>query len=1255
MHLSVSIKRQKGFALISAISLSVLLLTLSLALVQLSHKTSKFSSLDMATEHAKANARLALHIAIAELQKYSGIDQSTTFRADILDTRDHPDHLPDPAIKNPFFTAASPTDPLDYPDAGKGVFLRKIKSLPAFLVSGNEHFNLLDANITAYPSGYTTHLTELDPDHSVTLHKAHNDDASTAVKAPLIPIGNRSGAYAYWVSDEGIKAKINLHDRYREQNQNLKSHASSTTEEFLSILAPSRLGNENAGDADLATDDFLAPLLDNPEALPKIVTHHTLDILGEKQKAATLQHSHDFTTASLSVLSDSQNGGLKKNLTAAVNLTDDKFLDLINHSGAESSHPSPVFLFQNFSFPSEEETLSYLHYPGAPWEVFRSFIRQPESEPALNGPTPELLSLFSNSAIPNYWELTRGSSVHLSARLVRRTPILTRFQLGLDYSLGYVGIVDGEDGEKWHEFDLRQHFLPLVSYWNPYNTKLEVTEPQRFEYYTNRDLSTGRLNTCISAQPATDAPIQIYAMPDDVQNNSVLGWLPPTTTPQEFYYPIHPNGNIHPNNKQKYYDLTNLKCEVPAFEIAPGQSVLFALNGTNKDFDKDRTIQLDRIHAPGSFTGHSAFSKYCKIRVKITPANQNDDWQNLIPELHVKRFPSKAESNVNDGTGLTRVNARNAASFQRTNWDIDKVLSKSDVRFTPVVITDNDRLPSTGPDASESPKFAAVLILKTPDTSRYFPQNSTTWQASINGIDTNPYLAPWSIFYNPLASRHGAYGAAKGAKKSFAAPPLYIAGTIIGQDAYDLVSPELSPSAEPFTGYNDSAQGGSAKSIQFLLPRFETPILSLGHFQHLNTSKWVQNYNDIHRDMASSTDSVQPVFSIGNSFASPHIPIHKTSSLIEDDNAYGHNLGENLATQYDTSFRYNNALWDRYFLTGNRPGQISSPEDLATKIPNQSLSPTPSIDLATFNDPHASATMLMLNGGFNINSTSVEAWKTILSSTIGLKCSTSTPDIADPELTPFPRLSYVDATPISSPPSDASSSTHYDGSEFRALTKQEVTQLAQELVKQVKLRGPAPTLSQFINRALLPAHLYRQPSASLPATDLVSYEGPIQSAINATDINGVFNQSNAHFPPDLAVQNESNVSDYRKGLINVKTLKYHSGYGCPATLTQADILARIGHRLTSRSDTFTIRAYGESRDSAGKVIARAWCEATVQRSPDFVNPTDSPETPPMVFQPSANPISWQPNAALSPHSQKFGRRFSITNFRWLRPDELTSL
>jgi hypothetical protein len=70
------------------------------------------------------------------------------------------------------------------------------------------------------------------------------------------------------------------------------------------------------------------------------------------------------------------------------------------------------------------------------------------------------------------------------------------------------------------------------------------------------------------------------------------------------------------------------------------------------------------------------------------------------------------------------------------------------------------------------------------------------------------------------------------------------------------------------------------------------------------------------------------------------------------------------------------------------------------------------------------------------------------------------------------------------------------------------------------------------------------------------------------------------------------------------------------------IMAVLGPLLTTRSDTFRIRAYGEAVNPAdpSRIESVAWCEAMVQRTPEAL--------------------------------PGFGRRFVVTSFRWLGPDDI---
>ena len=98
------------------------------------------------------------------------------------------------------------------------------------------------------------------------------------------------------------------------------------------------------------------------------------------------------------------------------------------------------------------------------------------------------------------------------------------------------------------------------------------------------------------------------------------------------------------------------------------------------------------------------------------------------------------------------------------------------------------------------------------------------------------------------------------------------------------------------------------------------------------------------------------------------------------------------------------------------------------------------------------------------------------------------------------------------------------------------------------------------------------------------------------------------------------------------------GAGFPGQLLQGDVLQALGPFMTVRSDTFTIRAYGEARNPAtGAITAAAWCEAVVERHPE-----------PVPSSTSAKSVLEE----LSLPSSPFGRYFTILSFRWLSPLEV---
>jgi hypothetical protein len=120
----------------------------------------------------------------------------------------------------------------------------------------------------------------------------------------------------------------------------------------------------------------------------------------------------------------------------------------------------------------------------------------------------------------------------------------------------------------------------------------------------------------------------------------------------------------------------------------------------------------------------------------------------------------------------------------------------------------------------------------------------------------------------------------------------------------------------------------------------------------------------------------------------------------------------------------------------------------------------------------------------------------------------------------------------------------------------------------------------------------------------------------------------------------------------------HTALGAPGNLLQSDLLEVIGSSLSTRSDTFTIRAYGEAWNTSGD-SAKCWVEAVIQRIPEFIDSTNAAETavagpknPTTLVPGSTNTSDVTTSNQLTPVNNVLGRRFRIVSFRTLKPNEI---
>ena len=117
----------------------------------------------------------------------------------------------------------------------------------------------------------------------------------------------------------------------------------------------------------------------------------------------------------------------------------------------------------------------------------------------------------------------------------------------------------------------------------------------------------------------------------------------------------------------------------------------------------------------------------------------------------------------------------------------------------------------------------------------------------------------------------------------------------------------------------------------------------------------------------------------------------------------------------------------------------------------------------------------------------------------------------------------------------------------------------------------------------------------------------------------------------------------------------HTAMGAPGNLLQSDLLQSLGSAITTRSDTFTIRCFGEATQSSGET-GMAWMEVLVQRVPEFIDPTNPAETgnsAPRPLLPAASAVTdASVSTALTKVNSVLGRRFKVISMRWLKANEI---
>jgi hypothetical protein len=262
----------------------------------------------------------------------------------------------------------------------------------------------------------------------------------------------------------------------------------------------------------------------------------------------------------------------------------------------------------------------------------------------------------------------------------------------------------------------------------------------------------------------------------------------------------------------------------------------------------------------------------------------------------------------------------------------------------------------------------------------------------------------------------------------------------------------------------------------------------------------------------------------------------------------------------------------------------------------------------------------LINGAFNVNSTSVAAWSAFLSGNMGLTIQSIQGTTDSGTDTPFP---------LSSSASDTTSTNGWEG--FSRLSDSDIDNLAASIVDEVRTRGPFMSLSDFVNRRI--------------STDNSSALGAIQEAIEQAGINSGIRANTSDTIP-----NYSDYASYFPHAAAPYIGDRNSATGIPLEVNQANVLLPIAPKLTARSDTFKIRSYGEVVSMGGDVV-QAVCEATVQRVPEYLDTETNPDYNQPWDEYDPDPAT-PANENLNLINQAFGRKFEIIHIRWLDHAEI---
>jgi hypothetical protein len=776
-------RAHSGFALVIALSLMAFVLVLLLTISTFVRVESSSSELLKKRLLAQNNALLAMQVALGNLQTAAGPDQRITANAGISDAV-HSSKANYTVVWDSQSTPGAVSTPL------------------AWLVSGGDETSF---------SG----TTEVSSDW-IELVSARQDSAIDAVKAAPISIIGRSnqsdGEIAWWVGDEGVKAKFNLTESIEER----EAPAGSTTR----LRTSPRFGIEALEDFDIlyeySNDIFAANLR-------KTLTAQQGPLLNSALSDPLEDNFHDISFNSYGLLTNTKDGGLKKDLT---------------------------------------------HY----------------FEGGLGGPSGAIISGGTTATDRITWEQLQSfynlgdelSSDTITARAQAQDqagiyPLLTVMHLNFAFTMegNWTGVTPATPEER--SYSVYSHIRPWFVLANPYNTKLTVSNYRiRFDQYTDANFKI--------SYGTKGSPTDLITTPlNDLLSNMVFVVPEVTLEPGEaLYYSLSPSSNGSYNytfTSDSSSPSSGDYASYTGFDSGTKQQFVF----TAEDDDGLTSIRMEPatniegiLIEDGDTTNPRIKPMYGSIdkwgaswiRTYMSDSTNLGGDEQLLQDIG--RF------------GFAGIASDNEYSTYHGYWEID-YLPENIKRYENFIPFKND-------DGSDN---ASLVPPSNPLTSislslTYALHNAVNEDAQL----INSGQDGWATDYNIRSPRMSRYkeDQTHPAAYDFTERPngfQWFNWMRAVDPSVSLPNFEWAAS-NPMLGYSPAAR--VTEAILFDIPRQDTNTLqpalaSLGQLQHFNASGWTKSYLDdgsINRDY--DTLAYSPSYAIGNSYATPQVDRDSTTT-----------------------------------------------------------------------------------------------------------------------------------------------------------------------------------------------------------------------------------------------------------------------------------------------------------------------------------------------------------------------------------------